>query len=354
MICTVGIAVVHKIQKLSPLPRDQKFLHQVELSVDIIKALIYENRREYKKSLDIWNSLDHEIQKVQDHVFYLTLIDLASDEYPAIPDSESSNYLMARYYSWVKNWKKAYDLLSTYRNIGSYSLRMELEFIRLGLYLGKYHQIESLLFLKEQGNRREQFQLDILRMWYFVLMEETNEVKKLINKLDDEYLYITSSVIRPFGSHCKELNSLEALNSELIRYPADLDLFEELVLHLTSLSKFDELAQLHDTHRLVSTRKLHWELLAVIYLGTDQYERLNSLLRSSPALGNSLEFLDFRARLAIKNKHWETLYDIAHQFIDKYPELYDGHLYLAEFYRQTGNREELQSILLQIFNSSEY
>jgi len=334
-----------KTNQMLLLPSDLGFRQQVLRSNAIFKALLYENREQYNKSRKIWTSLGKDSQEIQDHVFYLELINSVTDEYPFVPPTDSSRYLMARYLSWVKKWRSAYKLLLNNERLQSNSLKSDIELIRLGLYLGEYGRTEHLLNSLENPSRRQEFQLDILKTWYRLLLEEMDKAQALLDKIDKEYLYVSSSVIRPFGIRYTSLNHIDTLTRELIRFPMDIEIYEELVLRLFSKKDWNRLAPLLRSREFIESHELVWHLLAEFYLETDQNTKLQSVLNSRFASRTSFEYMDITARKAIKYQKWEELRKIALQLSESFSDLYDGQMYLAEYYRQTGNTEELQSIL---------
>ena len=337
----------HHNSILSPLPSDPVFKEQVRQSSNVIKALVYENHQQHQAALETWRLLSHpETEKVQDRIFYFELIDLSSEKYPQVPATEASRYLMARYLSWVKKWRRAFNTIAENGDLKLDTLKMNLEFIRLGLYLGEYTQVKALIDSVEITNRREQLQVDILKTWYYLLEEKTQNASRISRKISDEYLYVSLATIRPFGWNFAEYNRLEPLLTELIRFPMGTETYEEIVIRLLSNQKWNQLSQLKGTHLHITGRDWDWHILAELYLEVNQPEKLRSLLQAvHPNKHNSPEYFEINARMAIKNNQWDLLHDIAHRYQNQYPDILDGKMYLAEFYRQTGNIGELRSIM---------
>lgn len=335
---------------LSPLPSDPVFKEQVRQSSNVIKALVFENHQQHQAALETWRLLRNpETKKVQDRIFYFELIDLSSEKYPQMPATEASRYLMARYLSWVKKWRRAFDTIAENGDLKLNTLKMNLEFFRLGLYLGEYTQVRALIDSVESTNRRERLQVDILKAWYYLLEEKTQNASSILRKISDEYLYVSLATIRPFGWHFAEYNRLEPLLAELIRFPKDTETYEEIVVRLLSDQKWNQLSQLKGTHQHITGRDWDWRILAELYLEVNQPEKLRSLLQAlHPNARNSLDYFEISARMAIRNKQWDLLYDIAHRYQNQYPDILDGKMYLAEFYRQTGNIAEHRSTMSDI------
>ncbi|MCP4753455.1 MAG: hypothetical protein GY866_21405 [Proteobacteria bacterium] len=334
--------------RLVPLPNDSEFANHVVRTNKILQALFLEKHQRYPEARRIWKSLPERYQSVQDHVFQAELMSLVSTAYPNVPQTKNSLLLASKYLRWRKKWAEALKLLDNYRKHLDYDLELRLEMVRLTLDLGRYQRAESLLSSMPPIRGREKLRYEMLWGWYYILRGNEREAQKIMVKIEEDFLYLPFSAILPEGGYFSVSDSEKRLFQALIRFPSDRGLFEEAIRVFRRKEEWWELERLIRSQRYLSDEVPAWTLMAEIYLETNQGEKLNRLLKSIDNVERKPEFHDLVARKAIKDENWDLLERVARRYQERFPEVLDGRLYLAEYYQHTGQMEKGRKILVEI------
>jgi len=321
---------------VAPLPGSHQFKQDNHRSFNILKALLFENNRLYGRANRIWKSLPESNSQVSDHLFHTDSATYQEFSHPEIPKSNKSLLLISRYFSWQKEWQQALQLLNNHRGTVS-TVEKKLEVIRLNILLGFYQQAEKLIDNLGSIKHREKMQADINKIWLYILSGEQNQAMSGIRKLEEQYLYLPVSIMFP----SKYLGGMEeqktVLQTSLSRYPSNRNIFERLVNLLVETGSWMDLHELVYSQQFFEPASLDWTLLAEIYFNTGQKKSLDSLMSSLVTRQRKQpEFFDLLARLAIKQKNWDSLLRISEIFQDEFPELMDGKLYQAIYFQETG------------------
>jgi hypothetical protein len=329
---------------LSSLPHTPSFQQENQRSNDILKALLYENVRFYEKANLIWKSLPEDNPEVQDHLFFTDLAAYLELQKTDIPKSEKSLLLMSRYLSWQRSWKQAVQILE---NDQQPSIEKKLELIRLDLVLGYYEKAGVLIDTLGPIDHRDKMQAEILKIWLQVLVGDKKNARIGIQSLEEDYLYLPLSTMFPDGYLGNETEQKSILVKSLVRFPSNKVLFEQLVKLLIKSESWQELDRLVHSQQFLGKTSFVWTLLAEIYLNTGQQDAIDDLLKSIPPQGASPEYFDIIARIAIDRKNWELLLKVSEILQSRFPYLMDGKLYLAIYYRETGELEKSRSLIEQ-------
>ncbi len=331
---------------LQSLPSDLEFQTDTSRTTKILTALLLENNRRYKNSVQVWSSLPQENEQVRTHLYYNRLA-LNRHALPdELPISIKSRLLMSRYQSWQRQWHLALRTLEEVRD-KDVSNEVRMEQIRLNLILGNYDKVEKLIRGLNPYKHRERMQLEVFSVWLDILKGNKEPARVGIGKLEENYLYLPLSTMFPVDLTNSNQDLGTVLKSMLMRFPSNSELFEQLLIFTKKHKKWKTLDELVRSQMYINSSKVDWDLLAEVYLQTGQFKRLEKLIKSRNSLHAGPSFYDILARLAMKRKNWELLHQVSKSLQSHYPELRDGLLYQAIYYRETGRKEKAEVLLRQ-------
>lgn len=310
-----------------------------------MKALNYEHQGNYLRASREWKSLPlQKNYKVQDHIFRDNLMSVTVLEHPTIPRTERSYLLASRFLEWQKKWSEALELLIKNQEYFSRKTDHKFEIIRLALILGRYDLAKSTLSVLIPSSSRKKTKLQILWIWYYILTGDLSEAIIVINRLEESTIYMPISAILPIGIIFPTLNSLKRLRKDLVRFPSDTEIFERMIDIFTQYNKWEELELLICSKQHFENQRSDWTVLAEVFYQTKQPEKYCRYFDRWKNVSQGLEFYDFCARMAIKERKWKILQRISLRLLALFPDLLDGKLYLAEYYYGTGNFEKYRKI----------
>ena len=327
----------------SPLPSDIQFQKDRNLTLNVLKALLYEEKQYYYAANRIWKSLPQDLEIVQEHVFQSGLFRYSGVVRKNVPITENSTLLMSRYLSWQKKWADALHLLEKTNGEQTPPVDTNLEMIRLNLSLGDYGKAKQIMDHLVCDNRRDQLQLEILRVWYFILSGDQQQAVSGINTLEEDFLYLPVSKMFPVDFFGDKREQKVKLNRSLVRFPTSDEMVEQLVHLLIVNDDWDGLSVLVRSQQTVNPDAFGWRVLAELYLRTGQDGKLDKLLHSLDGKDLTPDYFDYLARKAIEDKQWEQLNRISRAYQNRYPGLLDGKLYQFLYLHYTGQTEKLKS-----------
>ncbi len=334
--------------KLMPMPEDNEFIVETSKTKDILKALFFEHRQKYKQANRIWQKMPSDKKSVKEHVFRTDLALSSFGTLPHSPKSETSLLLLSRYYSWHKAWAKALSVLEKYKDEIDFSHEAYMEMVRLYLCLRQYDKAQSVLVKLCPANRREKMQQEIMTIWLGLLSGNRGDVLQKLETMEEDFLYISFLSIFPEEILSSKSDLKHKLKQSFIRYPSDDEIFEQLIQVLIFLEEWNELQELLSSQRTIFNMQPVWSVLAEMYLKTGQYNKLDKLIESKARRKKNPLVYDLIARKAILNKNWKLLKNISGIYQAAFPELLDGKLYRAEYYRLTGQMQKSDMILAEI------
>ena len=322
---------------ISRLPCNSQFQIDVDRTSKILRALFYQKREKYFDAYKIWRSLFHEgNEAVREHVFMTRLAVSSPGEEPVIPKTAKSLLLLSKYYSWQKRWQDSLKILQKSREKGISGNNILREIIRLNLYMGNYKEAEQMLSSIICTDRNDKKQSEILWIWLFVLTEKNQKAEQKIAALEEDFLYLPHSAVFPTDILVNRKKAKDSLYRSLTRFPSNKEIFEQLLKVLVRQGDWMELEKLVRSQEFIFKTKPYWPLMAELYLRTGNRKKLNALLKTLNSTHFRPEFYDIIARKTIINKNWLRLKYVAEQYQKHYPDILDGKLYTAEYYRQTG------------------
>lgn len=347
-ILLAGLKSVSKAGELtgpSSLPLTHSYQQEFRRSNEILKALLYENERNYDKANQIWKSLPADNPEVQDHLFYTDLATYLELQNTELPKSEKSQLLLSRYLSWQRSWQQAKHVLASDPNP---TIEKTLEMIRLDLLLGNYTNASNRMNALHPVDHRDKMQSEILKVWLQVLVGDEENAKIGIRKLEEDFLYLPLATMFPESYLGDEIERKVILVKFLVRFPSNKILFEQLVKLLIKSESWQELDNLVHSQGLLGKTSFAWTLLAEIYLNTGQQTAIDELLQSIPPQGANPEYFDIIARIAINKQNWELLLKVSEILQTRFPLLLDGMLYKAIYFKEIGELEKSNSLIEQV------
>ena len=304
--------------------------HQASQTQKIVKALLMEKQNLHEDALNIWEHFASDSTIAQDHILQNKILSYEATSYDQIPSSETSLLLISRYLFWQMRWKKAFEILDKVGSQKHRTVKIQLEKVRLALYLGEYAQAREILLSLEKVSEQVGLEQQVYWCWYYLLTQNNTAVSQKLVEIEDQYLYIPYGLLIPYGSDISNSLLDKQLFRALLRFPADKALFEEIILILKSQSHWERVEWLIQTQELLFGKSANTNTYRRIYLhasGLTAEEQKGVRLRGD----EPPEYFDMIAQKAILDKNWKLLEVISNQYIEKYPMLYDGKLYLNEY-----------------------
>lgn len=292
-----------------------------------------EKRDLHEEVLNLWEHFADDSIKVQDHILKNKILSYAPFSDSQIPKSADSLLLISRYLSWQKRWRKAYAILNNSNNQSSETTEIQLEKARLALVLGKYAQARKILLSLDGIPGRVKLEQQVYWCWYLLLTGKGDGASQKIAEIEDQYLYIPYSILRPYGPDISNMMLDKQLFRSLLRFPGDKVLFEEIILILINRRDWKRVKWLIQTQRLFYGELKNLPADYGVYINsvdlTAEHQKSVQFRGDEPP-----EYFEMIAQKAISDKNWELLKVISNQYIEKYPMLSDGKLYLNEYHQQ--------------------
>jgi len=322
-----------------PAPDQSQKTVRIAQSQKILEALLLEHRHRYREALAIWETLPQSSALVKDHVFQAELMGLKALNLKSVPDTVFSVKMAVSFLKWQKKWFEAYQLLHHHPHMVAQNEDLRTVQVILALYLRRYQEAESLLLGMSSHEFMEPAQRDLLWSWYFILSERKGDLKTKIDALEENALYFPASlmVMENLDSPWPEMK--KRVLRALTRFPSDIELKEEVIGLLQNHGAWKELGTIIESKENNRNGSADWDIRANVYFQTGQSEKLKQLLDEIPEIEQQkIEYLDYKARVAILEGDWELLRRVSERCRKRYPYLQDGDLLLAEYEMHTGGQ----------------
>ena len=326
----VGQSPLPEKLEILPYPDTPLLTDRVKRSQKILKALFLEQRYQFTEAQRIWKTMPRTNLQVQDHIFQSELIvkrSLDTDTIPATPLSIKTAVLFLR---WQKRWSEAYELLQEQSELVSNNI--ELQYIKaiFALYLRKYEDTQRQLKTIASNEFHDKEQLGLLGSWLYLLSGKQLQLQQALKQLEENAMYYPTvfmmSEYAGYSMHEIHENAMSAL----VRFPSNRELIENIVISLQHHEAFNELQDVLDHGISDNELRVAWMTRAEVYLQTHEFKKLKVLLtelQSSEEV--RVEFLNYRAQVAIYEQDWPTLKAIAHAYHNRFPYLKDGDYFMA-------------------------
>jgi len=324
--------------KISPYPNQRVLTTRIGQSRKILQALFLEKRYRYADAREIWKTLPQSSKSVIDHIFQNELVGREYLDQNSVPATVYSVKVAASFFVWKKQWRNANELLKSQPVLLARHEELRLMQIMTGLYLRKYDEVERQLNAADPDEAMDKMELGLVRSWFYILSERKNELQTLLKEMDENAYYMPDSfaITGNVDSSWQETKN-RALKA-LTRFPSDRELIENIVKLYQQNSAWEELETAIGLGSLKNKDRTAWTVLAEVYLQTRQLDKLKRLLKGvALSETNRVEYFSFNARLAIHQKKWKQLRQIAEQVKQRFPSLRDGDLLMDVYRLRTGD-----------------
>ena len=333
------------------LPKEKQLSKKIDTSTQILHALHLEETGHYRQSQQIWTQFKKDSKKSEEHVFKASLIirSPSNSEELQAPQSEESKFLLSRFFIWRQKWVRALSTVNSLEENSDLKNKSILQKINILLALGRYQEARLTLERNDFPTFDLNYQKALLWSWYHILTNNPGKAMETMKVLESEYLYLPITNLIPMDYLLKDYKNLPYLQQSIIRFPDSVEAVETLAFHYLDHFKWRELESLLKMRNHYEPKNKYWRFYGELYLGTNQLDKLQTLLQfQEQRQERSQPYFDLKARMLIATKKWDYLKVLAQDYIKFYPELIDGQLFLAEYYRFTGQAKKKESLLQSI------
>ena len=326
-------------------------------TTQILHALQWERRGNYKRASLYWNALKKtfpDSTSIKSNLYTTLLLSGNKGAFLKIrslpltgKESVTFKILLSRIYFWEGNPKKSlHSLNPTGSKKDQERFQLGLEQVRLYLFSGDYITAEKLLTELQPLHSSDSFGRHYYQLALYQLMEKKEKKQRLLDTIEKEHFYIP-------------LIGIDSTEADLmfLRFPAETYFVDQLINHYLEKENGLELKALLQSGKGTGVMEVttHTQIpiaKSLFYSGDQQ--PLQTLLQTD--FKREQNWIDLAARNAIRRQNWSVLKEMALLLNRKYPDTLDGNIYLAEYYRQTGdlNREKkLNEEIRQLLSSEE-
>jgi hypothetical protein len=320
--------------EVKPFPTDVPFLNKIKNTFLILQALNHENHNNIQKANHKWQSIiKSKSERVKEHQFISQL--LLNQQLPkwSHPQTEKTILAISGYLAWNKKLDAALKALQVDLKTND----ILLEEIRLNLLLGNYQQVEKEITLFFPQTKEEKLIHKILYYWYFILIGKIESAMQVSQIIEVEFLYSPHFVLHSNHDNFKIENRINRYQKSLTRYPSNEILFEYLIKNLEKVGKYCKIR-----HLLMLQKKIYNLATIPKYLSTTADKCSDN---SDVKIKKDFGFLSWQAEQALKREQYGLLKRYARALIRLYPEYLDGQLFLAEYFRKTGQLKQYHELL---------
>lgn len=326
--------------RIIPFPDDPAVNRRIAQSQQILKALLLEQDYRFVEALGVWKMLPQSSETIRDHVFQIKLIEQGDLEINSIPETVFSIKVAVSFLKWQKRWREAYQLLQARSALIIQDEQLRFMQVVLAFYLGEYEAAQQQLKAIGSGPVHDKLQLQMMWSWYYMLSEKGEKLLQLLEELEDHATYHSASFLVKGSKELPWHKMRHYALKTLTRFPSDRELTEitiRLFLKQGALEELEKSILPRNTSDGVDDL---WTVRAEIYLQTDQFAKLKSLLNDLHSeQTDQIELLTYRAEMAIAERNWPQLRIVAEEFRHRFPYLQDGELFMA-LYQQASDSEQ--------------
>lgn len=343
-------AAAQDLPEILPIPTNSLIQNSIKRTGLVLTAFKFEQAGHYKKAKHIWRALDK--QSPLEVSQYLYRLDFSSSPHGILmdpPKHEASVLLIVRYLTWLQYWEDALLIVQSHPDLFKNKDELRLEKIRILLKLGRYREAKTELDTFDSSKRRLQMQADIFKSWLSILESTPFVDRQFINRLEEEYLYVSATSIYPPGYWQKHPSLKQLFRRSLVRFPDNRSVFEQNLEIGRAENDWKELETLSESQSLLKKETIDWRLQKEIYLESKQVDKLNELLANLPAhFKTTREYFDTLARKSLIEENWPQLAEIAKEMTSRFPGVKDGLLYKIVWLRKTGNPDAALRLLQEL------
>jgi len=310
-------------------PATPEFEYRVKRSQQILTALFLEQRYLHEEAIRIWKALPASSIVVADHIYRNELFTREPTVSDPIPGSAPSLKMAVLYLKWRNRWQQAYQLLQSRSDLVSEAPELQMIQILLALYTRNYEDAEKQLELMNSAGAGENLQLLILQYWHCLLVGRRDEAAGILSEMEQKAFYVPSSLSLVDLAGYPQEPIKRAVKKALTRFPSDTALLEAAVALLQRHDDAEILDSIINAGSDADINRVPWTIRVAADFERGRIKQAKLLLAGfRDTAGNSLDYLNWSARIACAEQNRSELELIARRLLSLYPFLSDGRLWL--------------------------